>query len=771
VDIRGLNLKVLKLNQNTLDNDQESLTDHFIKGLKRNIKETTAEDLSPRNRSSLLSHRLGDKDIPTHQQEYYRNLEHIPTIDLVKSLPENKKLFFLNNLKKASIENFQSLLEVSTKYNVNLTELSDLKTNGFLEWAEPSDSREILAQKGLLKTCTEEERKFLQEVTGFQMPIDSDEFRSIALKNGIDSEGLEYLISEKFISGVTQEQVLNPFTCPDKSRIKKIPAPAISENLSRNLTSNEVCYINDLLQKDSNKKELREKHSISPAQAFRLEQMTREDGNVIYHKLDKEIKTNPSPLKFLKVKYDESHIVLSSRVKEKVETITRIGVEEINLLLKAVSGSPLSNKDFTSLLEFKFNDLKISNSVIPSPNEIFFLNNINGRSFSDTEKIKEIGLKDYGIPAERTADLLSLGVIHSDQLGNGEIRISSKFKITKEIKDAYTWAYSNENDHIFLEKLLGISRPNETVLNLISNKEKATPSVALMDYNIYFKLKDGKDLTVPELKRLDLLRINGIHIEKNYDFLKEEPASFRLKKARNDSLIRSFIAEKNINIEILDEVNTFKQVTEDYLLKRGLTKSDLDKYSQGGKFLGVEVNGKLLNKHYLGTPTGPITYYSIAHSGIISGRSILEQFREKNEISKSPQKRQDLLFHDLKAADCVLVVKNELEGQGFIVKKILNESAQYSENKAGKLNNERLSGPAFMDAQIIIEIPEGHESYTPGGKNTKTIAVEYGNYSNERMVSKVENSVFDEAFVFSNKTHTMKYSKVISSSRVHLRSM
>jgi len=771
VDIRGLNLKVLKLNQNALDNDQESLTDHIIKGLKRNINETSAEDLSPRNRSSLLSHRLGDNNIPTTQLEYYKKLEHIPTRDLVKHLPENKKLFFLNNLKKTSVENFQSLLEISKKYSVDSRELSDLKNSGFLEWAEPSDSREILAQKGLLKTCTEEERKFLQQIAGFQIAIDSEEFKSIALKNGINNEGLDYLISEKFISGVTQEQVLNPFNCPDKSRIRKLPAPTISENLSLTLESNEVCYINDLLQKGSNRTELREKHSISPARAFKLEQMTREDGNVTYHKLDKEIKTNPSPFKFLKVKYDESHYVLSSRVKEKVETITRIGVGEINLLLKAVSGSPLSNKDFTSLLEFKFNDLKISNSAIPSPNEIFFLNNINARSFSDIEKIKEIGLKDYGIPTERTTDLFSLGIIHADHLGNGEIRISSKFKITNELKDAYTWAYSNENDHIFLEKHLAISRPNETILSLISNKEKATPSVALMDYNIFFKLKDGNELTAPELKRLDLLRMNGIHIEKNYDFLKEEPASFRLKKARNDSLIRSFIAEKNINIEILDEVNTFKQVSEDYLLKRGLTKSDLDKYSQGGKFLGVEVNGKLLNKHYLGTPAGPITYYSIAHSGIISGRSILEQFREKNEISKSPQKRQDLLFHDLKAADCVLVVKNELEGQGLIVKKILNESAQYSENKMGKLNNERLSGPAFMDAQIIIEIPEGHENYTPGGKNTKTIAVEYGNYSNERMVSKVENSIFDEAFVFSNKTHTMKYSKVISSSKVHLRSM
>ena len=771
MDIRSLNLRVLKQNQNTLDHDQESLKDHFIKGLRRNINEKKAEDLSPHNRSSLLSYRLGDDNIPLNQQDYYQRLDHIQTKDLINHLPNNKNLFFLNSLKKSPVKNLVALHERAIEYKLDLAELDNLRTEGYLEWADLTDSKEILEQKALLKTCSENERRFLEAINELELPIDSEEFKSIAIRQGVDGPSLHYLISEKFISGVTQDEISNPFKCTEHSRINKLSIPELSQNIVQSLKEEEVNYLKGLIHKEENKAELLEKYAISPAQAFKLDQLLTEEGNVIYHKIDPKIRIEKEPKRFLKVKYDESHLVLNTRTNENIGSIMKIGSDEVNLFLKALSNTPLSKREFTSLLEFKFNDLKISSADIPSPNEIFFLSKINGRSFSDTDKIKEIGLKDFGISLNRTQELISLGIINCTTLDGGKVNISSKFKSSKELTDAYTWAYTNANDHIFLEKHLGITRPNETLLNLISEKEKASPAVSLMDYNIYFKLAKGQGLTVPEAKRLDLLRINGIHIEKNNDFLKEEPRSFRLKKARNDSLIRSFISEKNINIEIIDEVNTFKQVSEDYLIKRGLSKSDLDKYSKGSSFMGIEVNGQIFNRHYLGTPTGPITYYSIAHSGIISGRSILEQFREKDQISKSPQRRQDLLFHDLKAADCVLVIKNELESQGIIVKKILNESAQYSTTKMGKLNNERTAGPAFMDAQIIIEIPEGHENHVPGGKNTKTIAVEYGNYSNERMVIKIENSVFDEAFVFSNKSHTVKYSKVISSTKVHLRSM
>ena len=167
-------------------------------------------------------------------------------------------------------------------------------------------------------------------------------------------------------------------------------------------------------------------------------------------------------------------------------------------------------------------------------------------------------------------------------------------------------------------------------------------------------------------------------------------------------------------------------------------------------------NIKLLRTHRLPTPRGLIIYYSIQHSGYVSGRTILEKDLQKSEIASSPQGRQDLLFHDLKVVDCVLDAKERLESKGYKIVSVKNESSQFSRERLGIVNTERNELPHFMDAVLEVEGP----NHAPGSK-TEVIAVEYGNYTNDRMKSKLENSNFDSALVYSNATTMNKYIKSI----------
>lgn len=777
MDIKTLNIRVSKLNQKNQSQDVELFSNVITKALVRNASSKSIRDITPKKRSELLSYRLGDTDIPSDRMDYYKSLNQIKTQELKEALPDNHSLFFLNSLKTNSVKNIESLVERGLHYNLKPSDLEDLQRNGFLSWAETNDSKESLEAKKLLKRCDDADSVFLDAISGKNITIDSNEFRELVRNHGIEDERLEKLINERYISGLRAEDiilfdkgVISPSL--DKKRIIPIPGGEINSLVLETLLPNEKDYLEKLHgQGLKSKPELLKIYSISDVRAYQLETILSEPGSIKYTKLDTEIKIKKEINRFVTVNYEESDIVLETRTQENTNSIKEITHTEINLVLKALSHAPLSKNEMTRLLELKFNKISITPNDLPSPKELVFLNNVNGRSFTSLEKVKEIGFGDFGVDPTRTHYLIQKGLISASIKEDGKIEIWSGFKPTKEVRDAYIWSASSKLDHPFLEKELGIPQPDTSILELLKDKESASIPSSLMDYNVFFKLLREEDLTGPEKRRLDILRMNGIHIEKDYSFLKEEPKSFRLKKARNDSLIKSFIRERKIDISVIDEVNTFKQVSEDYLLKRGLNRDQLTKLSSETTFMGVDVNGKILNKHILATPNGPLPYYSIAHSGIVSGRSILEQFRDKDEIAKSPQRRQDLLFHDLKVADCVFLVKCELESKGYKVNKILNESLQYSETKAGKLNHERSSGPAFMDAQLIIEVPESDPSYVPGGKNTKVVAVEYGNYSNERMVSKIQNSVFDEAFVFSNKTHTVKYSKVINSTRVQLRTI
>ena len=324
-------------------------------------------------------------------------------------------------------------------------------------------------------------------------------------------------------------------------------------------------------------------------------------------------------------------------------------------------------------------------------------------------------------------------------------------------------------DHYLLTRYRG-ERTLDKVLTLLpekvdSTKKKRPIKLQAKDYGLFFKSLSGNDLSHFEKRRLDKLKAIGIDTSSKefIQHINEDPTAFPLKKELKKARLTYYKETYKVNLQALKTLNTFKQMNGHQLEEIGLSKSDLERYTKGLKDPYLAQN-KLLNKHLFQTPKGVETYYSIRHTGQVSGRAFLEEDIPKKDIARKPQQRQDLLYHDLRVVDAYLEVKKELEKKGYTIKSIHNESSQYSKAKKKVLNGDRSEGPSFMDLEL--------EVLSPSSGSTLTVAIEYGNYTNQRMASKLEHSAYDLAYVYSNKTHQKQYLRNIKTQReVHFRSL
>ena len=323
-------------------------------------------------------------------------------------------------------------------------------------------------------------------------------------------------------------------------------------------------------------------------------------------------------------------------------------------------------------------------------------------------------------------------------------------------------------------KHLQIDEPDNKLLSILSEDKLSPPPFKqkTIDYEIALKIFREDPLSSFEKARLSELRRNGVHSESlEYKrWLYQDCKSRKMHFAQERAFKNNYRKKYGVNLEVLKFVNSFKQVSHDSLLKIGLSEKEILRYSEGiptdnGKSSGRQ---KLLTKAILPNPRKDIPYYYITHKGVVSGRSFLKEMMKKAEINSRPQQRQDLLFHDLKVPECVLETQKMYEKKGWKLKEIKNESAQYSDIKKSVQNGDRKNGPAFMDAQMIFtKIEAGGSSNSPSkGKMTIVVGVEYGNYVNERMASKTENSIYDEAHVFSNERYMKQYQKQITTARI-----
>lgn len=464
------------------------------------------------------------------------------------------------------------------------------------------------------------------------------------------------------------------------------------------------------------------------------------------------------------IKYQEGRNLLQYRQDQGLSVPPKLSIRDTDIYLRGLSeNDDLTLKESERLAELRAGKIKPADLILPSNNELAFIDKISFRKY-DHEAFEKIGRNDFNLSDNQIDKIFSVGYITEK-----EGKAIPIWREPKDLMNARIWLSLKERSAPWAKKLLDkleISRPEKDLLSALRRQESPAPfKPKLCDYEVYFKTLRDEHYTPSESKRLSELRRNGIHPESPsfQAWIKEAPSSWRMKTARKKAYLNHYDKAFGINREALNFTNIFKQVTANQLNQIGVDNKEIERYAGG-----IQGKHQILEKRVLSTPKGPIEYYSITHTGPISGRAFLEQDIPKKDISSKPQQRKDLLFHDLRVVDSVLTVIDEKKKAGWNVKEIRNESSQFSNTKKGLQNDQRQGGPAFMDAVIIFEEAQVQGAGT--GKS-ETIAVEYGNYDLERMRSKLTNSAFDHAYVFSKKEYTTRYKKYLHVPNVSFRAI
>ena len=300
------------------------------------------------------------------------------------------------------------------------------------------------------------------------------------------------------------------------------------------------------------------------------------------------------------------------------------------------------------------------------------------------------------------------------------------------------------------------------------------------DFKLFFKTIRGEKLSNQESLRLNALRREGVHPESEEitSFLKKPQKQWEMKLKRKTEFLNHYQSKYGINIQALEFVNTWKQVTREQLNYIGLSNEDIDRHSQGldeqDPILGspklLKRNHQPLSEQDSLNQTEPQEYFTIQHSGVVSGRGFLERRIGKELVQEGSQSRQNLLTHDLRVPTSVFRATEELKEMGIKVKKVIPEFSQFAESKKGISNDQRQNGPAYMDATLICEVIEYDEQGIATGKKEIKVGVEYGDYSNGRMEKKLDNADFDLAFVYSSEGPNKRYiQKFEQKTNVHFR--
>jgi hypothetical protein len=757
------------------------------------FKSKTEKKLRPQDKADILTLRLSpdaEKYFSPQRLQYLKSLQNLASNDeLLNSIIPNKHYFFLSELREKKFTKPESIYELAKNYKISSEELQKLKEDGFVDWLEKpernltKENKDELIKRGFLSSLSDHDKFVLEGLEGKEITtqdilaqnpdLTEGRLNQLRIKGHIDilsQDDVNFLMSGAKAETLSKHNLELHDYYRLKDRIEFHERGGIKLVDESNLSIKEKEFLNKYLSGEIKVKDAPTLYSFTEDHIYKLiSRIEKFAGNEI-KSIDLAVHTNVLD-KFdaeAKVYYREKLPVLNFREKFELAYSPSFSPLDTSIYLRGTNLEHLSKREldrFHELLAFKETSFA---SYAPSNTELAFLRRINGRK-GDLELLIKIGTDDFGLPKDSIYHLLESQLI---SMSNGYI--NNEWIEPESLAKARIWQ-STTSRHSFEESihvlsLLKIKEPPQLLKDLLQNNRSYSPQQKLEDYELFLKVHFKTNLNYFESQRLHHLRENGIHPELNASFLKDDPASWKMKAARKQSFIHHFKERYHVDIKVLEFINKFKQVTHDQLIKLGLTEGEIERYVRGIVNEDVPFGGKLLNRHTLNTPKGNILYYSIQHQGIVSGRSLLETRMGKEFIAQRPQQRQDLLFHDLKVVDCVLVVQKELEDKGCKILEIKNESSQYSDAKAGKGNDWRKDGPSFMDAVLIVEEPV-NEFLSISGGGTSTIAVEYGNYTNERMMSKIANSDFDQAFVFSNQTFQQKYSNMVITKNVVFRTI
>lgn len=765
MNLENINRKILKNEKTNLQDDS------FEKKLARELlKEKQDKKLRPQDKADLLALKLSpyaEKLFSENRLRRLRELEHtISGEELLSSLTPNKHYFFLSDMRDKKLTTEESIISLAQNYNLNKDDVQSLKKEGFLDYLEENKIllRDDLVKRGFMSSLTDSEKFLLRSISGSEINLDIQDTILIKLK----ARGhLDILTSneQSFLKEGAKIETLPNYglSLHDyyhlKKRIEFHTKGEVKSVDDFGLTIREKEYIANYLS-TGNKEGFGFSEDHAQKLIQRVGRYTGQEIKSIDYKIT--VKLDDIYVPTSKVFYRESSPVLAFREKYPLGYTLTTTAKDISIYLRGRGNENLTKRELDRYYELLASQDQSFLDHVPTNAELAFLRKVGGRKI-DLELAIKIGKNDFGIEKETIYHLLEnqYFFIHN---GFGK----NEWIEPKSLADARIWK-STFQRHSFEDSLkilseLKIEEPTFAIKKLINNNNHIYPQQKNEDFTLFLKVHFKEPLNRTELSRLIHLRENGVHPELSYSFLTDEPQSWNMKAARKQAFIHHFKERYQINMKVIDFVNKFKQVTHEQLIKLGLSTGEIDRYVRGIENNKISFGGKIFNRHTLHTPKGNIIYYSIHHKGLVSGRSLLETRLPKNLIAERPQQRQDLLFHDLKVVDCLLQTSQKLEEKGYKIFEVKNEASQYSDAKAGKSNNWRKDGPSFMDAILIVEEPINEALSLSGG--TKSIAVEYGNYTNERMMSKIENSSFDQAFIFSNSSFQERYSKMVVTKNV-----
>lgn len=688
------------------------------------FKENKKFPISPQEKADILAMRLDpevEQELSPYKLDRLKKIN-ISNEELLASVIPNKEYFFLSDLRERKYSKVEDIQKLASEYNLSGSDLEKLRANGYLDWINGDEEREELIKRGFLSSLRTDEKLFLASIEGQEITSES------LIKENLDLTG----------SRLTQLKIKGHIDILSHNEFRFLQDGGDMEKLSS--------Y--NLKKEDSYKLKYRTDETNIPNLGVKID---------LRDKLDTTVK----------VYYRERTPLLAFRPKLDLGYEVKTNYRDISLYLRGISRENLTKRELDRFHEILATKDTSFIDFVPSNSELAFLQKIHGRK-GDLELMLKIAQEDFHLPKDHVYHLVENNLI---SIKNGSIR--NEWVEPNILNEARIWQSTLRNhsfeNSIKLLSELKIQEPAQLIKGLLQENRPINPQQKIEDYEIFLKVNFKSLMNESEKNRLNHLRINGIHPELNTNFLKDDPSSWNMKNAKKQAFVNFFKDRYQVRLDIIEFVNKFKQVSHEQLLKLGLNSGEIDRYTRGVQTDKVPFGGKILNRHILNTPQGNIIYYSIHHEGTVSGRSLLETRIPKEEIAQRPQQRQDLLFHDLKVVDCVLETKKELENKGYKILEIKNEASQYASAKIGKSNNWRSDGPSFMDAILVVEEPINEALSLSGG--TKSVAVEYGNYSNERMISKIENSNFDQAFVFSNQTFQQRYSKLEISQNVVFRSI
>lgn len=527
----------------------------------------------------------------------------------------------------------------------------------------------------------------------------------------------------------------------------------------------EISQIEDAKVRTDKIKELEKESEFDKKELYKLKNRLQFFKQDEIKEIDYRIKTTQGLLinKDVSANYKESDALLTLRSSQNLDHSVEQVVTDDYLLMHEELGSKneLSYANKVRKLELKLVDKKLDHSHILANNEKAFINSLLERKFTKdpTADLGSVIAKDFDLKPERAQQLVASGILsieNKSEKNKPSFKVVTQYKEPEELSNARICLNSSDKD--------GLEPPSKTALNLIEGKaNKFELQPKQIDYSLYFKVIRAEQLSFSEKRRAELLAENGMDLNSKQaqKWVHEEPKSYQMKGARKNAFLNHYQKTYGVSRQALDWTNRFKQLSTEQLKNYlNVSPDDLRRYTQGIKGKNGDYTGKfpLLTEHREPTRNGIITYYTLAHEGPISGRAFMEKYYPKEKIAKSGQTRNELIPHDLKVVDCVWKVKCELERKNTKILNIKNEATQYGDEKRGIVNEKRQHGPSFMDAVIMVDEQVPIKS---GGTRSKVIAIEYGNYSVERMEDKITNSHFDEAHIFASPQYIQQYIKHI----------